>query len=362
MTNGRWLGTGGAGYIGAHVVHALTATGREAVVVDDLSTGSASRLPTTVEVLEMTVLDTAALTDVLQRLRPTGVIHLAAKKSPTKSMTGPLLYARENAGGVISLAEALRASGVTKAVFSSSCSVYGTPEEHFVDDDAPTTPESPYGDSKLYGERVLAAAAAAYGWGVVNLRYFNVVGAGGPELRDTGVCNLVPLVFSAVRTGTRPHVFGTDYPTPDGTCVRDYVDVEDLADAHVHAAEALEAGPRIATYNVGRGEGSSVLDVIDAARQVTGLPIEYDAVDRRPGDPAHVVGRVDRMPANSAGGRSEISWAWLAAPGQQKLTALPADAGGTTRRRGLGEFGGLSSHFLREADEFLAKRPSQRIR
>ncbi len=201
MTNGRWLGTGGAGYIGAHVVHALTATGREAVVVDDLSTGSASRLPTTVEVLEMTVLDTAALTDVLQRLRPTGVIHLAAKKSPTESMTGPLLYARENAGGVISLAEALRASGVTKAVFSLSCSVYGTPEEHFVDDDAPTTPESPYGDSKLYGERVLAAAAAAYGWGVVNLRYFNVVGAGGPELRDTGVCNLVPLVFSAVRTG-----------------------------------------------------------------------------------------------------------------------------------------------------------------
>jgi UDP-glucose 4-epimerase len=295
VKNGRWLVTGGAGYIGAHVVRALLAAGREAVVVDDLSTGLASRLPADVELRRMSVLDTAALTEVLEQTGPTGVIHLAAKKSPTESMQHPLLYARENAGGVVSLIEALRSTGGTRVVFSSSCSVYGTPAVELVDEDAPTVPESPYGESKLYGERVLTASAAAYGLGVVNLRYFNVVGAGAPELRDTGVYNLVPLVFEALRTGERPRVFGADYPTPDGTCVRDYVDVEDLADAHVRAAAALESERRVATYNVGRGEGSSVLEVLDAVRTVTGLQVSYDAVDRRPGDPARVVGRVDRI-------------------------------------------------------------------
>jgi UDP-glucose 4-epimerase len=295
MADGRWLVTGGAGYIGAHVVRALLASGREAVVVDDLSTGAISHLPADVDLLRMSVLDTAALTDVLRRMRPTGVIHVAGKKSPTESMQDPLLYARENVGGVLSLTQALRAAGGTRVVFSSSCSVYGTPDVELVDEDGPTVPESPYGDSKLYGERLLTASAAAYDLGVVNLRYFNVVGAARPELRDTGVHNLIPRIFAALRTGERPRVFGTDYPTPDGTCVRDYVDVEDLADAHVRAAEALESERLVATYNVGRGEGSSVLDVLDAVRTVTGLPLCHDAVARRPGDPARVVGKVDRI-------------------------------------------------------------------
>jgi UDP-glucose 4-epimerase len=228
-------------------------------------------------------------------VRPTGVVHLAAKKSPTESMTDPLLYARENVGGVVSLVEALRATSGTRVVFSSSCSVYGTPDLDVVDEDSPTVPQSPYGESKLYGERVLDASAAAYGLGVVNLRYFNVVGAAAPPLRDTGAHNLVPLVFRALARGERPLVFGDDYPTPDGTCIRDYVDVRDLADAHVRAAGALEEDLRTATYNVGRGEGSSVLEVLDVVGAVTGRPLEHEVADRRPGDPARIVGRVDRI-------------------------------------------------------------------
>jgi UDP-glucose 4-epimerase len=245
------------------------------------------------------------------------VVHLAGRKSPTESVTDPLFYARENVGGVVSLLDALRAAGGSRVVFSSSCSVYGTPDLDVVDEDAPTVPESPYGESKLYGERVLVAAAAAYGLGVVNLRYFNVVGAAAPELRDTGAYNLVPLVFRALRTGERPRVFGGDYPTPDGTCVRDYVDVRDLADAHVRAAEALEEGRTTATYNVGRGVGSSVLEVLDVVRAVTGSPLEHDVVDRRPGDPARIVGSVERI-ARELGWRARhdltdmVASAWAA--------------------------------------------------
>jgi UDP-glucose 4-epimerase len=298
----RWLVTGGAGYIGSHVVRALESSGRGAVVVDDLSTGFPSRLPSATALRRISVLDTSAMTDVLLDVRPAGVIHLAAKKSPTESVSDPLLYARENVGGVISLLQAMRSAGTSLIVFSSSCSVYGTPDVGLVDENALTLPESPYGDSKLFGERLLTSASAAYGLGVINLRYFNVVGAAAPEQRDTGAHNLVPLIFRALREGTAPQVFGGDYDTPDGTCIRDYVDVEDLADAHVRAAESLETRPGTATYNVGRGEGSSVLEVLDAVRAATGDPVPHTVVDRRPGDPARIVGRVDRI-------ASELGWA-----------------------------------------------------
>ena len=298
----RWLVTGGAGYIGSHVVRALEDSGREAVVADDLSTGIPSRLPAGMPLHCTNVLDTRHLTDILVASRPAGVIHLAAKKSPTESVRDPLLYARENVGGVISLLQAIRATGVSLVVFSSSCSVYGTPDSDLVDEDSPTVPESPYGESKLYGERLMSAAAVAYGLGVVNLRYFNVVGAATPELRDTGAYNLVPLVLEALAKGAIPRVFGGDYDTPDGTCVRDYVDVEDLADAHVRAAESLERHPRTATYNVGRGEGSSVLEVLGAIRAATGHPFPHTVADRRPGDPARIVGCVDRI-------ARELGWA-----------------------------------------------------
>ena len=301
MAGEQWVVTGGAGYIGAHVVRALLESGRTPVALDDLSTGERSRLPADVELLERSVLDTSALTTAFERLRPTGVVHLAAKKSPTESMSDPLLYARENVGGVISLLEAMRRADCARIVFSSSCSVYGTPIDEVVDEEAPTVPESPYGESKLYGERVLTATARAHGLGVINLRYFNVVGAAAPELRDRGAYNLVPLVFRALRDGVPARVFGDDYPTPDGTCVRDYVDVRDLAAAHVRAAAALESGAMTATYNVGRGAGSSVLEVLAAVRTVTGHPVPHEVHARRPGDPARVVGRVERI-------ERELSW------------------------------------------------------
>jgi len=290
-----WLVTGGAGYIGAHVVRALLASGREAVVVDDLSTGFSSRVPSDVEQVQASVVDTDAMTRLLARVRPAGVLHIAGKKSPTESVGDPLLYARENAGAVISLAQAARDTGTSRVVFSSSCSVYGNPDVEHVDEEDRLLPVSPYGESKLYGEQVLRAAAAAHGLGVVNLRYFNVIGAQAPELRDTGAYNLVPLVLAALRDGVRPRVFGDDYDTPDGTCLRDYLDVADLAEAHVRAAEVLESESRVATYNVGRGVGSSVLDVLRAVQDATGRPVPYDVVARRPGDPGRIVGRVDRI-------------------------------------------------------------------
>jgi UDP-glucose 4-epimerase len=321
MTRRRWLVTGGAGYIGAHVVEALLDSGRDAIVVDDLSTGQASRLPASVDLEQVDVLDVAGLSALLQRVQPVGVVHLAGKKSPTESMVDPLLYARENAGGVVSLLEALRATGGSRVVFSSSCSVYGTPDREIVDEDAPTLPESPYGESKLYGERVLTSCAAAYGLGAVSLRYFNVVGAASPRLRDVGTDNLVPLVFRALRQGEAVKVFGGDYPTPDGTCIRDYVDVRDIADAHVRAAEALEAGPRIATYNVGRGEGSSVLEVLEVVRSVTGRSLEQRVVERRLGDPVRVVGNVERI-------ARELGWR-----ARHDLTDMVADAWRAERTR-----------------------------
>ena len=295
MTAARWLVTGGAGYVGAHIVRALLSSGRDAVVVDDLSTGLATRLPSGADFIPGSILDSSWLSDVFRQTAPTGVIHLAARKSPTESINYPVLYARQNVGGVIALVEALQVSGVTTAIFSSSSSVYGTSETEYVDEDRPPMPESPYGESKLYGERLLNASALVYGFGVINLRYFNVVGAASPELRDTGGYNLLPLVFQALRRQETVRVFGGDYPTPDGTCIRDYVAVQDVAEAHVRAAAALEARPLLATYNVGRGQGSSVLEVLQAVRSITGVDLDYEITDRRPGDPARIVSRVDRI-------------------------------------------------------------------
>jgi UDP-glucose 4-epimerase len=295
------LVTGGAGYIGAHVVRALQSSGRRVVVLDDLSSGDADRLPPEVELVSGSVADVGLVAATLRRTSPTGVLHLAAKKSPTESVSDPLLYARENVGGVMALLEALRMSGCSNVVFSSSSSVYGNTEVERVSEDAPRVPTSPYGESKLYGEQLLAAAAEAYGLGLISLRYFNVVGAAGPELADHGVHNLVPLVLEALTQGREPVVYGDDYPTPDGTCVRDYVDVQDVADAHVRAVEALEQRRLMAVYNVGRGTGSSVLEVLQAVREVTGLTFDHGVRPRRPGDPARVVGSVDRI-------KQDLSW------------------------------------------------------
>ena len=288
-----WLVTGGAGYIGAHVVRAMVEDGQEVVALDDLSTGDASRIHEGARLVEGSVLDRTALKEALQGV--TGVVHIAAKKQVGESVAEPLWYYRENLDGLLTLLEECRTAGVDKFVFSSSAATYGMPDVEYVTEDIPKAPLSPYGETKLVGEWLLNDCTTAFGLQVMNMRYFNVAGAAAPELGDPGVFNLIPLVFQALQKGEKPRVFGNDYPTPDGTCLRDYVHVADIADAHLAAARALAAGQQGSTYNIGRGEGSSVLEVIDVIAQVTGLDCSYDVVDRRPGDPARIVAKVDRI-------------------------------------------------------------------
>ena len=290
-----WLVTGGAGYIGAHVVRALQQDGASVVVLDDLSTGDRSRVADGAAFVDGSVRDRDLVRATVQEHGITGVVHIAAKKQVGESMADPLLYYRENVDGLVALLDGCRDGGVDKVVFSSSAATYGLPDVDLVDEDTPKAPLSPYGESKLIGEWVLRHCERAYGMRAMNLRYFNVAGTATPELGDVGVFNLIPMVFERLQVGERPRVFGGDYPTPDGTCVRDYVHVGDIADAHLAAARALEAGEPGATYNIGRGEGSSVLDVLRVIGEVTGLDTTPDVVDRRPGDPARIVAAVDRI-------------------------------------------------------------------
>ena len=290
-----WLVTGGAGYIGAHVVRALVADGQSVVVVDDLSTGDVSHLDPAAAFEQGSVLDRGLLRRVLREHAVTGVVHIAAKKQVGESMADPLLYYRENVEGLIALLDSCRAKGVDRFVFSSSAATYGLPDVEQVTEDVPGRPLSPYGESKLIGEWLLRACEQAYAMRVMSLRYFNVAGAVADELGDPGIFNLIPMVFERLERGERPRVFGADYPTPDGTCVRDYVHVADIADAHLAAARALDDGAPSATYNIGRGEGSSVLDVLKVVGEVTGLDAAPEVVDRRPGDPARIVATVDRI-------------------------------------------------------------------
>ncbi len=290
-----WLVTGGAGYIGAHVVRALVDDGAPVVVLDDLSTGDVSRVDPGATFVAGSVLDGDLVARVLRDHEVRGVVHIAAKKQVGESVADPLLYYRENVTGLVTLLEGCRGQGVDRFVFSSSAATYGLPDVELVEEDTPGVPLSPYGESKLVGEWLLRDCAAAYDLRVMSLRYFNVAGAASPELGDPGVFNLIPLVFQALAAGERPKVFGADYPTPDGTCIRDYVHVDDLAAAHPTAARALESGVPGTTYNIGRGKGSSVLDVLRVVGEVTGTDLTYDVVDRRSGDPARVVAAVDRI-------------------------------------------------------------------
>lgn len=289
-----WLVTGGAGYIGAHVVRAMIDDGTSVVALDDLSTGSADRVQLTT-LVEGSVLDRALLDRTLAEHGITGVIHIAAKKQVGESVADPLLYYRENVTGLVTLLEACQAARVDRFVFSSSAATYGLPDVDVVTEATPGIPLSPYGESKLIGEWVMRDCATAFGLRYMALRYFNVAGAATPELGDVGIFNLIPMVFRELEKNSRPKVFGADYPTADGTCIRDYVHVADIAAAHLAAARALDEGSPSATYNIGRGEGSSVLEVLAVIGEVTGRDVTPEIVDRRPGDPARIVASVDRI-------------------------------------------------------------------
>ncbi|WP_406727285.1 UDP-glucose 4-epimerase GalE [Streptomyces sp. GD-15H] len=300
-----WLITGGAGYIGAHVVRAMTEAGERTVVYDDLSTGIPDRVPDGVPLVVGSTLDGERVARALADHEVTGVVHLAAKKQVAESLELPLHYYRENVEGLRVLLEAVTAAGVVSSfVFSSSAAVYGMPDTaaELVTEDIPCAPMSPYGETKLAGEWLVRATGRATGLSTASLRYFNVAGAASPELADTGVFNLVPMVFEKLTEQAHPRIFGDDYPTPDGTCVRDYIHVVDLAEAHVAAARALRATPgRDLTLNIGRGEGVSVRGMIDRINALTGHDLPPTVAPRRPGDPASVVASADRAAA-------ELDW------------------------------------------------------
>ncbi|MEU0425883.1 UDP-glucose 4-epimerase GalE [Streptomyces canus] len=289
-----WLITGGAGYIGAHVVRAMTEAGEQAVVYDDLSTGVAERVPADVPLVAGSTLDAERIAHTLADHEVTGVVHLAAKKQVGESVDLPLHYYRENVEGLRVLLEAVTAAGVPSFVFSSSAAVYGTPDVPLVTEETPCAPMSPYGETKLAGEWLVRATGRATGLSTACLRYFNVAGAASPELADTGVLNIVPMVFEKLTADAAPRIFGDDYDTPDGTCVRDYIHVADLAEAHVAAARTLQSSPgRALTVNIGRGEGVSVREMIDHINALTGYDRPPTVTPRRPGDPARVVASAD---------------------------------------------------------------------
>ena len=292
-----WVITGGAGYIGAHVIRAMAKEGIPVVVLDDLSTGDPARLPAGVTLVNGSTLDRPLLDRVLTEHQVEGVLHIAAKKQVGESVEQPLRYYRENVEGLRMVLEAAAAAGVRRFLLSSSAAVYGMPDVETVTEDTPCAPMSPYGETKLVGEWLVKATGRAHGMGTVSLRYFNVAGAATPELSDPGVFNLVPMVFERLTSGRAPLVFGADYPTPDGTCVRDYIHVADVADAHVAAVRRLRDRPDDTdlVLNIGRGEGVSVREMLDVIARVTGLDATGEVVARRPGDAARVVASAERI-------------------------------------------------------------------
>lgn len=279
------LVTGGAGYIGSHVARLL---GSEAVVVDDFSAGLESRvagIPT--EHLDLASPGaTAKLESIIEKHSIDAVIHLAARKKVGESVEQPEWYYQQNIGGLANLLTAMRNKRVTKLVFSSSAATYGMPDVELVNESLNCKPINPYGETKLIGEWMARDAAKAWGLRNVNLRYFNVAGAGWADLADTAVANLIPIVFAALKKEEKPAVFGNDYPTPDGSCIRDYVHVLDLAKAHLAALAYLDSDDRDEdTFNVGSGAGSSVFEVLDMIRKVTGNNFEAELKPGRAGDP-----------------------------------------------------------------------------
>jgi UDP-glucose 4-epimerase len=292
------LVTGGAGYIGSHVVRLLQQQGQKVTVIDNLSSGNQTRIGTA----KLVELDLAAaeakdrLVDVLREDAVEAVIHFAARKQVGESVLKPEWYFQQNIGGMANLLEAMHEVGVNKLVFSSSAATYGMPDVPAVTEDTVCNPINPYGQTKLIGEWMVSNAARAWDLHGVNLRYFNVAGAGWPDLADTAVMNLVPIVFAKLAAGEDPVVFGNDYATADGSCVRDYVHVLDLAEAHIAALDYAARDDReFETFNVGTGIGSSVFEVLAEIKRVSGIDFALDVQPRRAGDPPFLCADVSRI-------------------------------------------------------------------
>src|SRR5690349_7459341 len=303
-----WLVTGGAGYIGAHIVRALADAGLNSVVIDDLSSGHAGFVPDDVAFVRGSILDADLVERTLREHAVVGVIHLAGFKYAGVSVQRPLHTYAQNVEGTRALLAAMEAAGVANLVFSSSAAVYGTPDVPLVTEDLPKRPASPYGESKLIGEWLLrdqatATAGSPHPLRHTSLRYFNVVGSADPTVYDTSPHNLFPLVCEALIDGRTPRINGDDYNTPDGTNVRDYVHVGDIAAAHVVAAQRLEAGEPIeSAYNLGSQNGLSVRQIMDAMARVTGIDFTPEIAARRPGDP-------DRIVATGELAARDLDWA-----------------------------------------------------
>ncbi|KSZ59899.1 UDP-glucose 4-epimerase [Rhodococcus pyridinivorans KG-16] len=318
----RLLVTGGAGYVGSVCTTVLLEQGNDVVVVDDLSTGNAEAVPTGAEFVEG---DIAAVADeLLSGSRFDGVLHFGAQSLVGESVECPEKYWQGNVVTTLALLEAVRRSGTPRLVFSSTAATYGEPESVPITEDAPTRPTNPYGASKLAIDHAISSYAHAHGLAATSLRYFNVAGAyGGAGENRVVETHLIPLVLQ-VALGVRDHisVFGTDWPTKDGTAVRDYIHVKDLADAHVLALTKSEPG-RHGIYNLGSGEGFTVREVISACERVTGLPIAAVDAPRRAGDPAVLI-------ASSSRAISELGWN----PQHTDLDEIVSDAWEFTRSLG----------------------------
>jgi len=314
------LVTGGAGYIGTHTVRALRAQGRSVVVVDSMEFGNQSAL-LGAELVVGNIHDRALVTDVCRSHGVTQVVHFAAYKAVGESMEQPGRYWLNNVAGSVDLMEAALAAGATQLVFSSSCSVHGTPANNPVAEDAPIHPESVYAETKAMVERILGWYGTTHELRAVSLRYFNAAGAStdGAIGEDWSRSqNLIPLVMKATLGKAPPvQVFGSDYPTADGTCIRDYIHIEDVADAHVRALDYLDEGGATTALNVGTGIGSSVFDIAGTTERISGQTVPYEVVGRRAGDPVETYADATKVHATLGWAATrtldniiESAWQW----------------------------------------------------
>lgn len=300
----RVLVTGGAGYIGSHAVKALVAAGHDAVVVDNLSAGHAEAIVAGVPLIVADIHDRATISAIMRDHRCDAVMHFAAWLDVGESVRRPAAYYQNNVVGTLALLDAMVEVGVLRMVFSSTCAVYGEPRAVPIAETDEHRPVSPYGETKLTIERALGHFERAYKLRAVVLRYFNAAGADPDgELGEdhSPEIHLIPRALHAARGGPPLQLFGDDYPTTDGTCVRDYVHVTDLADAHVRAVDALMGGGASSTYNVGTGRGWSVREVIDTVSRVVGQPVQWVSAPRRPGDPAALYASSEKL-------QRELGW------------------------------------------------------